>query len=68
MMILLALLLSLGISAAAHGQTNPPPSSDSSVRCPSPANPHRLYRECAGRPFDFIEKTLTKDWGDFAPS
>jgi hypothetical protein len=66
---LLALPLTVGLSAAAHGQTNPPTnppsSSDSSVRCPSPANPHRLYRECAGRPFDFIEKTLTKDWGGF---
>jgi porin len=43
----------------AHGQTSP----SSSVRCPSPADPHRLYHECVGQPFDFIEETLTKDWG-----
>jgi len=65
------LLLALGaaISTAAHAQTNPPsspPSStDRSVRCPSPANPHKSYRECAGRPFDFIKDTLTEDWAGF---
>ena len=56
-MLLLALSLCMVISAA-HGQTNPP----SSVRCPSPADPHRLYHECVGQPFDFIEETLTKNW------
>ena len=55
--LLLALSLCMVISAA-HGQTNPP----SSVRCPSPADPHKLYFECVGQPFDFIEETLTKDW------
>src|SRR5262245_50613728 len=55
--LLLALSLFMGISAA-HGQTTPP----SSVRCPSPADPHRLYHECAGQPFYFFEETLTKNW------
>ena len=32
------------------------------MRCPSPANPAGRYFECVGRPFDFIEETLTKDW------
>ncbi len=32
------------------------------MRCPSPADPRQLYFECRGRPFDFIEETLTKDW------
>src|SRR4029077_17616064 len=63
-LVLLALILGVGISAVAHAQTNPP-NSPSSVRCASPANPHRLYRECAGRPFDFIEDTLTEDWAGF---
>jgi porin len=58
MLLLLALSLVLGIYAAAHGQTNPP----SSVRCPSPADPRYLLFECAGRPFNLIEDTLTKDW------
>ena len=57
------------ISAAAHAQTNPPNSPSSpperSVRCSSPANPHKLYFECVGRQFDFIEHTLTQDWGGF---
>src|SRR6266850_8056019 len=57
--LLLSLSLSVGIPAAAYGQTNPP----SSVRCPSPADPHRLYYECVRQPFDFIEETLTRDWG-----
>jgi porin len=61
MMILLALLLSLGISAVAYGQANAP-NSPSAVRCRSPANPRKLYRECVGRPFDFIEDTLTEEW------
>lgn len=56
---LYSIFLSMLISAAAHGQTNPP----SSVRCPSPADPHRLYYECVGQPIDFIEETLTRDWG-----
>ena len=56
--VLAALSLSVGISAAARGQTNPP----SSVRCPSPADPRNLHFECVGQPFDFIEETLTKDW------
>ena len=63
MMILFALFLALRISAAAHGQTNP--STNPSVRCPSSANPNKLYFECAGRPFDMIEDTLTKDWAGF---
>ena len=54
------------VSAGVQAQTNSPGGSPSpanrSVRCPSPANPHRLYRECAGRPFDFIEDTLSQDW------
>ena len=57
------------ISADAHAQTNPPNSPSSpperSVRCSSPANPHKLYFECAGRQFDFIEHTLTQDWRGF---
>jgi hypothetical protein len=57
-LILLALSLSVGISVAAHGQTNPP----SSVRCPSPADPLYLHFECVGQPFNFIEETLTRDW------
>lgn len=61
MMILLALLLSLGISAVAYGQANAP-NSPSAVRCRSPANPRKLYRECVGQPFDFIEDTLTEEW------
>src|SRR5206468_10362915 len=55
----LALSLCVGTAGAAPGQTNPP----SSVRCPSPADPWQLYFECRGRPFDFIEETLSKDWG-----
>ena len=54
------------ISAAAHAQTNPPSAPpERSVRCSSPANPHKLYFECVGRQFDFIEHTLTQDWGGF---
>ena len=60
-LLLLALSLSVGISAAAFGQTTPP----SSVRCPSPANPGGLYFECVGQPIDYIEETLSKDWGGF---
>ena len=60
--LLLALSLCVGISAAAHGQASPP---SHSVRCPSPADPRYLYFECVGRPIDFIEETLTKDWGGF---
>jgi porin len=33
------------------------------IRCPQAADPHRLYFECVGRPFDLFEETLTKDWG-----
>jgi porin len=54
----LALSLSVGILAAAHGQTNPP----SPVRCPSPGDPYKSQFECAGGSFDFIEETMTKDW------
>jgi porin len=50
-----------GFAAVAYGQ-EPPPNRPSAVRCPSPANPHKLYRECAGQPFDVIEHTLTADW------
>ena len=63
---LLLLVLSAGIFTAAQAQTNPPSGSTSStnrsMRCPAPANPHKMYRECAGRPFDMIEDTLSKDW------
>ena len=58
----LALSFCLGISAAAHGQVRPL-SDPYSIRCPPAANPHRLYFECAGRPFDLLEATLTKAWG-----
>src|SRR5262245_22338925 len=57
----LALSFCLGISAAAHGQVRPL-SDPYSVRCPPSANPYKLYFECVGRPFDFIEATMTKDW------
>ena len=60
-MLLLSLSLSVGIPAAAHGQTSPP-SKPSTVRCPSPADPRNLHFECTGRSFDMIEETLTKDW------
>ena len=55
---LYSIILGILISAAAHGQTSPP----HKVRCPSPADPRNLHFECAGRPFDSIEETLTKDW------
>ena len=58
---LCSIFLSMLISALAHAQASPP----SSVRCPTPADPRQLYFECRGRPFDFIEETLTKDWGGF---
>ena len=65
MTILLAILFAVVISAPAHGQTSPPagPSAtpQRSVRCSSPANPRKLYFECPGREFDFIEDTLTQD-------
>ena len=35
------------------------------MRCPSPANPGGLYFECVGQPIDYIEETLSKDWGGF---
>jgi porin len=60
MLLLLALTLGGGIAAAAHAQTRQPP--PSAVRCPSPANPRKLYFECVGQPFDALEETLTKDW------
>lgn len=60
-MLLLSLSLSVGIPAAAHGQTSPP-SKPSTVRCPSPADPRNLHFECTGQSFDMIEETLTKDW------
>src|SRR5262245_42397410 len=50
-----------GLAAVAYGQTDPP-HRPSAVRCPSPANPHKLYRECAGQPLDFLEQTLTADF------
>src|SRR5262245_57484741 len=50
-----------GFATGAYGQ-EPPPNRPSVVRCASPANPHKLYRECAGQPFDVIEHTLTADW------
>src|SRR5512132_935993 len=56
--LLLSLSLSVGIPAAAQGQASLP----HKVRCPSPADPRNLHFECAGRPFDSIEETLTKDW------
>jgi porin len=58
---LYSILLSVLISTAAHGQISSQ-NSPSSVRCPSPADPHNLHFECGGQPFDFIEETLTKDW------
>lgn len=60
-LLFLASSLSVGIPAAAHGQTSPP-NMPSSMRCPSPADPNKAHFECAGRPFDSIEETLTKDW------
>ena len=60
MLLLLALTLGGGIAAAVHAQTRQPP--PSAVRCPSPANPRKLYFECVGHPFDALEETLTKDW------
>ena len=69
MTILLAILFAVVISAPAHGQTSPPASPSAtpqrSVRCSSPANPRKLYFECPGREFDFIEDTLTQDWLGF---
>ena len=59
MLLLLALTLGEGIAVAAHAQPRQPPSA---VRCPSPANPRKLYFECVGHPFDALEETLTKDW------
>ena len=60
-MLFLSLSLSVGIPAAAHGQTSPP-SKPSTVRCPSPADPRNLHFECTGQSFDLVEETLTKDW------
>ena len=57
-------LLAAMSSSAVFAQSNPP-NQPSSIRCPSPANPHRAYRECAGRPFEFVEETLTQDWAGF---
>src|SRR5712691_12000111 len=62
-LILLTLTLGVEISATAHAQTSHP--HPSSVRCPSLANPRKLYFECVGQPFDAIEETLTKDWAGF---
>jgi porin len=63
---LYSIFLGMLISAVADGQTNPPvnPSAvaQRTVRCPAPANPRKLYFECAGQPFDLIEETLTQDW------
>jgi porin len=36
-----------------------------SLRCQTPANPHKLHPECIGTPFDTIEETLTKDWAGY---
>ena len=44
---------------------SPSAPAQTSVRCPSPANPHKLYFECVGQTFDFIEHTLTQDWAGF---
>ena len=69
--VFVAFLLALSLSkeiAGAQGQANPvSPSSPlrTSVRCPSPGNPHKQYFECLGRPFDFVEHTLTQDWAGF---
>ena len=67
MLMLLVLSLDVRISATAHGQasspTSPSSSSHRSVRCSTPANPGGLYFECVGQPFDYIEETLSKDWG-----
>ena len=62
MLLLLALTWGGGIASAAHAQIHQPPSA---VRCPSPANPRKLYFECVGQPFDAREETLTKDWAGF---
>ena len=66
-LMLLVLSMNVGISATAHGQasspTSPSSSSHRSVRCSTPANPGGLYFECVGQPFDYIEETLSKDWG-----
>src|SRR4030095_2343147 len=60
--LLLTLPLSVSISATARGQARPL-DDPYSIRCPQAADPYRLYFECAGRPFDLFEETLTKDWG-----
>jgi porin len=62
--VLLTFSLAVGIAARAHGQTNPP-NSPSTVRCPTAADPHKLYLECRGQLFDSIEETLTQDWAGF---
>ena len=62
--LLLIALSGVIVSTAAYGQTSPP-NTPSSVRCPSPADPNKSHFECAGRPFDVIEETLTKDWAGF---
>ena len=59
--IVFTLLLGLGFSVVAYGQADAP-NSPSAIRCRSPANPHKSYRECAGRPFDLIQDTLTEEW------
>jgi porin len=33
-----------------------------SIRCSSPANPHKLYFECITAPFSSLEETLTGSW------
>src|SRR5262245_43894078 len=60
--VLLTLPLSASISATAHGQARPM-NDPYEIRCPPAADPHRLYFECVGRPFDLFESTLTKAWG-----
>ena len=59
--IFLPLPLGGEFAAVAYAQAQPP-NRPSSVRCPSPANPRKMYIECVGQPFDTIEETLTKDW------
>src|SRR5262249_58067957 len=57
----LPLSLGGGLAGVANAQAQPP-KPPSSVRCPPPANPRKMYIECVGQPFDTIEETLTKDW------
>jgi len=66
---LVALVLSSVTQAGAQEQPvradTGPLSSARDPRCPTPANPHRLYVECVGQTVDFVEETLTKDVAGF---